>query len=294
MMRKLTRATSFQLFAVALAWVAPSGHASAEADLCTPVAQLMSDFAAQELFYRDPETGTWAPVPDSGLSLSGREVQLIYVAREFFQEDPRSGAIVVKTGRKIDTSEKDPEPVRKQIKLDRAKQAEFDSCRRAREPSSFQGPVSALEYDRYHDYGYDAADNEDGRSLTQFHTKYVSRSGRCDATTDSTTFDAPLRWDWRSNRSQFSFDPSVVSGGFHSQIMAGLNVVGAAAVGSVGLADQRVEIIKYRTNAQKMACIALRVKPTGKNFFIRVNDLEGAPKGGRLIRADELSRQLTR
>jgi hypothetical protein len=292
-MRKLTRATSFQLFAVAWAWVAPGGHASAEADLCIPVAQLMSDFAAQELFYRDPETGTWAAVPDGGLSLSAREAQLIYVTREFFQDESRSGAIVVKTGRKIDSSEKDPEPARKQIKLDRAKQAEFDSCR-GREPSSFQGPVSALEYDRYHDYGYDALDNEDGRSLTQFHTRYVSRSGRCDAATDSTTFDAPLRWDWRSNRSQFSFDPGVVSGGFHSQIMAGLSIRGAAAVGSVGLADQRVAIIKYRTNAQKMACIALRVKPTGKNFFIRVNDLEGAPKGSRLIRADELSRQLTR
>ncbi|WP_315724035.1 MULTISPECIES: hypothetical protein [unclassified Bradyrhizobium] len=292
-MRKLTRATSFQLFAVALAWVAPSGHASAEADFCTPVAQLMSDFAAQELFYWDPDTKTWAAVPDGGLSLSGREAQLIYVTREFFQDEPRSGAIVVKTGRKIDTSEKDPEPARKKIKLDRAKQAEFDSCR-GREPSSFDGRVSALEYDRYHDYGYDASDNEDGRSLGEFHTRYVSRSGRCDAATDSTTFDAPLRWDWRSNRSQFSFDPSVVSGGFHSQIMAGLSIRGAAAVGSVGLADQRVDIIKYRTNAQKMACIALRVKPTGRNFFIRVNDLEGAPKGGRLIRADELSRQLTR
>jgi hypothetical protein len=293
-MRKLTRATTFHVFAVALAWFASNGRASAEADICSSVVQLLNENAVQELFYWDGPNKTWAAVPDGGLSLPATEAQLIYVTREFFLNEPKSGAIVVKTGRTIDAGEKDPVPARKRIKLDRARQAEFESCRRNNDPPSFDGSVSALEYDRYHDYGYDAGDNEDGRSLTQFHTKYISRSGRCDTTTDSSTFDAPLRWDWRSNRSQFSFDPSVVSGGFHSQIIAGLNWRGAAAIGSVGLADQQVKIIKYRTNAQKTACIALRVKPTGKKFFIQVNDLEGAPKGVRLIRADELSRQLTR
>lgn len=277
-------------------WAATAGVSRAEDDTCSPVAGLLNTTAEQELFYASPGQG-WAAVPADGLSLTTPEVRLIYVTREFFLSQPRMGAIAVKTGRTIAVGEKDPEPVLKQIKLRRLRQAEFESCRDERDekdPLSFRGKVSAFEYDTFHDYGYDASDNADGRSVTQFHTKYVGRAGRCDTRTDSTTFDAPLRWDWRSNRSQFSFDPKVVRGGFHSQIIAGLNVRRAAAIGSIGLADQRVEIIKYRTNAQKIACIPIRVKLNRDNFFIRINDLEGAPGGSRLIRAEELSRQLRR
>jgi hypothetical protein len=218
---------------------------------------------------------------------------LIYVAREFFLSEPRAGAIVVKTGREIAAGEENPEPINKRIILKRLRQSAFDGCSNPDFPA-FRGRVSALEYDRYHDYGYAASSGDDGNALTGFHTGYVGRSGKCESSTASTTFDAPFRWDWRNNRSQFSFDRGVVSGGFHSQIVAGLSISRAAAIGSIGLTDQHVSIVKYRTNAQNIACIPIRVTLTGSRFFVRINDLEGAPNGARLIRADELVRQLTR
>ena len=292
-MTKISNILSLPLFSIALVWLASTGVSRADDDSCDAVAGLLTTITAeQELFYWSPDRA-WKTVPADGLSLTTSEARLIYVTRELFSNEPRSGAIVVKTGRTIASGAIDPDPIRKRISLNRLRQEEFEKCQRPRDLSSFQGSVSAREYDWHHDYGYDASDNNDGYRLTQFHTGYSGRRERCKET-DNTTFDAPLRWDWRSNRSQFSFDPSVVRGGFNSQIMAGLHFRGAAAVGSVGLADQRVEIIKYRTNAQNVACIPVRIKLTGANFFIRINDLEGATGGGRLIRADELSRQLRR
>jgi hypothetical protein len=291
-MTKISKILSLPLFSIALASLASTGMSRADDYSCGAVAGLLTASAEQELFYWSPDK-TWMAVPAGGLDLTTSEARLIYVTKELFANEPRSGAIVVKTARTIASGAIDPAPIRKRINLNRLRQEEFETCQRSRDLSSFQGSVSALEYDWHHDYGYDASNNNDGYRLTQFHTGYAGRRDRCKET-DNTTFDAPLRWDWRSNRSQFSFDQGVVSGGFNSQIMAGLHVRGAEAVGSVGLADQRVDIIKYRTNAQNMACIPVRVKLTGANFFIRINDLEGAPGGTRLIRADELSRQLRR
>jgi hypothetical protein len=278
------------LFALALAPLTLPRPATAENEACLVVQDMLFADVAQDLFYRKAD-GRWERVPAEGLALTGSQTRLIYVVREFTLERPRGGVIAVKTGRRIEAGEADPEAGRKRIHLNRPYQRALAGCGK---PEAFTAPVSALEYDRFHDYGYAATAGEDGTALRDFHTRYVGRSNTCDGATDSTTFDAPLRWDWRNNRSQFSFDPEVVRGGFHSQILAGLSISRAAANGSVGLADQRVSIITYRTNGQNIACIPLTVNLTGKRFFVRFNDLEGAQNGPRLIRADELARQLTR
>jgi hypothetical protein len=274
--------------AVALFWLAPIQVSIA--DECAPLASKLTADAAQQLFHRGPNN-EWLPVPDEGLALTTSKTHLLYVARNFLTQ-PRTGAVVVKTGRGIQAGEFDPTPIDKRIKLRRVQQAEFESCR-GKEPPFFKNQISAAEYDRFHDYGYDASNDIHGNMLAEFHTRYVGRSGGCNVSTDNASFDAPFRWDWRSNRSQFSFHEGVVAGGFFSQILAGARFGRAAAVGSIGLANQRVEIIKYRASAGKIACIPIQVKLTGRNFFIRVNDLESASKGSE-VRVGELSRQLTR
>jgi hypothetical protein len=268
-----------------------SGNISVADDAsCRKVNRYLDPQAERQLFYLNGAEG-WRPVPESGLQLSPfGTAQFIYVAREQWN-DKRFGVLVVKTGRKIGAGEADLKPTKKQLNLERLAQYEFDTCGSA---PSFQGTVAAQEYDRFHDYGYAASDTEDGRSLKQFHTSYTGRGKVCAESTDNTTFDAPSRSDWRNNRSQFSFDESVVRGGFYSQIVAGATIGGAAAVGSIGLAGQRVSVTKYSTNEQKIACIPIQVDLAGRNFFLRINDLDDLRKPGRrFIRPPELSRQLS-
>jgi len=278
------------LFMLALMWLTSAGPSLADDVNCGRDLLTLKPDAEQELFYRQQD-GTWAAVPEGGLALTSRRVSLLYVIREFHLEQPRLGAIVVKTGREIAAGDFDPQPIDKQIRLRRLRQSAFEACTDA---PFFRGKVSAHEYDLFHDYGYDASNTEDGGRLTKFHTKYIGRSGRCDSSTASTTFDAPARLDWRSNRSQFSFSSKVVRSGFESQIWAGLSFSQAKGVGSIGLADQRVEVLKYQTNDQKIACIPMKLALTGSRFFVRINDLEGRGAASRWIRAGELARQLTR
>lgn len=264
--------------------------ASADNDACAFVQDQLFADREQELFYRTAD-GKWDRVPAEGLDLSTPTARLIYVVREFRLEAPRPGVVVIKTGRQIKAGEADPTPDGKPVRLNRPQQDALAGCGK---PGEFNGRVSAQEYDRFHDYGYQASANKDGDALRDFHTSYAGRSRKCDATTDATAFDAPLFLDWRNNRSQFSFDREVVKGGPHSQIAAGLSISRAAAVGSVGLADQRVSIVAYKTNGLSIACIPVTVPLTGTRFFVRFNDLEGAKNQRRLIRADELERQLRR
>jgi hypothetical protein len=282
-------ATAFLSLAVLL----PPAAAYADDAHCAKVLHLLDASAAQSLFYR-VANGQWAPVPAEGLALASRRVHLIYVIRELLLSEPRSGAVVVKTGRAI-TAGEPPAPIDKKISLHRPRKPQVDECTADGSPPFFRGRVAAREYDLYHDYGYDEEDISDHRTFSQFHTAYTGRAGRgrCRSSTASTTRDA-LLGDRRSNRSQFSFATDVVSGGVQSLIIAGFRFREAPPIGSVGLVDQRVEIIRYRTNGQRLACIPIGATLTGARFFVRVNDLEGRENGNPYTRIGEMARQLTR
>jgi hypothetical protein len=290
MKKAVLRVCSTLCFVALSAYVSIAGAAE---NSCSALQQQLKPLEERELFYR-LQGSAWQPVAGNVVSIGAvPTIEFMYVVREWLaDEQERYGAIVIKTGRQILPGEEEPLPNRKRIELERLK-SDLAECQ-TKSLESFQGYVSAQEYDRFHDYGYDASDTDDGHRLTQFHVRYKGRKGKCDRSTDSTSPDSPLRWDWRSNRSQFSFDPKVVSGGFRSQIVAGLTWGGAKAEGSIGWADQKVSIIKYHTDEQKVACIPIVLKLKNSNLFLHINDLEGLTTHPRLMRANELSLQITR
>src|SRR5262249_46257011 len=122
--------------------------------------------------------------------------------------------------------------------------------------------------------------------LHAFHFRYAARKAACRATDDSAQ-DSIVPWDARSNRSQFSFDPAVVSGGTYSQAIAWIGVTRTYA-GSERLADPRVEIKQYRVDASFPTCVRFRLSGLGRGSFLRINDLEGLVANGlRYERANE-------
>jgi hypothetical protein len=267
-------------FSVGISFQAQSGEPE-----CSLVRPMLNSMASRQLFYLLSD-GTYQELNLTAPSNLKGSTRFIYVAREFLQEG-RSGALIVKTGRRLAAGEREPVSNRKLVQLRRPWSADADQC--DADLPRYHGSTSAREYDRYHDYGYAQSESEDGKAITSFHASYNYRQKACATRTD----DDLGAWGWPSNRSQFSFDPNVVSNGFHSQILAGLTPESLHAEGSVGLMDQHVILLKYRTNQEKIACIGFRAAPAGNNFFLRINDLEGSSQSGRrLLREKEISLEL--
>lgn len=182
-----------------------------------------------------------------------RDVWFAYVASD--PSGARSGTIVIKTGSRVaaeDASDK--------VTL---KRTEGNSCNGGR---AFEGrPVAGRLYDRYHDYSYSAGN--DTSVLDAFHTRYQGRNG-CTASNDDSP-DSYFRLRWQSNRSQFSFDPSVVEGGQYSQFAD--QFVPTRAMAS-GLRSRRVEMRHYAMN-ETPVCIEFRAE-LRPGTFVRIVDLE--------------------
>lgn len=215
--------------------------------------------------------GSWKHISELNLTVSdgrSRDVSFVYVARTFDSE--REGIIVVKTGVRV-TDAQDANAV----KLAR------QFSQRCNDNRLFLGgKVKAKSYDSYHDYSYNA-DKDDQNTLESFHLSYPVRTGACKRSNDDTP-DSYMAFRWQSNRSQFSFDKSVVDGGQFSQFFAQFGPTPAFAN---TLSDRRVEIKHYTTRDSKAACVAFNaaVKP---GAFVRVVDLE---RRTGLLRAPEQS-----
>ena len=232
--------------------------------------------------YGVDRSGRWTVLPESHLVPATRwpyRMNLIYVAKTDSGQ-PRSGVIVTKAGRFLGT-EPDTNITVKPVRLRRIETAGYNSCGKG----SFKGRVTAESFDAYHDRGfqYDRISATDAGSLQQFHTKYTGAGNECSSSTDNATPDSLGTWNWRNNRSQFSYDDRRVKTGLRSQTVAALRIdrVALAAgfdrdpTGSVGIANQLVEIKRYRTEAGGTTCIPLNIQVSGQFFFLRINDLEG-------------------
>jgi hypothetical protein len=247
------------------------------ADDCSFLKRDPLDLRDRQLFFLPQGAGNWSAMDDARPDLTSQNVEFAYVIRESI--DPaRAGVVIMKSARTRRLDETSAGSVRL---VRRAEPFNNGACGRVADFE--EKDVSADSYDRYHD---EARKVRERNVLRSFHIRYAARKEACRGTDDGSQ-DSIVPWDPRSNRSQFSFDPGVVSGGTYSQVLA---LAGAprANASSTNLSDQRVELKQYRVNAALPTCVRFRLSAVGRGSFLRINDLEGlAASGLNYVRANE-------
>ena len=132
--------------------------------------------------------------------------------------------------------------------------------------------VSRQSYIEYHDLGLAGRNASEAETIKAFHIEYLNNANKCERTDDS-TLDGVLTFDRRSNRSQFSFDQSVVARGQYSQLTS-LFVSKTNASSELGSFEGlRVEIAKYQADRDTATCVRFQILP-GSHRFLRIVDLD--------------------
>jgi len=234
------------------------------ADLGDAASNYLSD---RQLFARID--GVWRPfttVPS--LSLPKRTTLDFAVAIQPNSGRDRAGVVVIKSNRAEKVGDR-PE-LAKTITLVRRQVQADSTCsdhRRFRALREFEESVSIRAYEDFHDYRYKdtPALREHETKLTEFHFPYFSGvRGRCVTTDDanSDTWNIPT-----SNRSQFSYDETVVANGRYDP---GKSFPSKFA----GYTDNKTIVKRYQT-VRGLTCVGFRLEVDAEDYIIRVNDLEG-------------------
>jgi hypothetical protein len=224
---------------------------------------------------------TTEQLPHAGSAL------FVYVVKERWNAG-RSGVVVIKTGSSSPAARPNPGH-QGAVLLTRSERVapKNGTCGQIKRFSSRY--VSGTSYDAYHNYGR-GVPRADSDSLKAYHIHYLGHGDICRDTNDINS-DSPLRFDFRSNRSQFSFDGYTVRHGM-SQIAASLGFNSALA-GTADLANPMVAMRRYQTDENKVACIGFGINVSGPGYFLRINDLDSSQSQGTFYRAYEKSWQLT-
>jgi hypothetical protein len=273
---------------VSLSCALLSGHAHAQSTCSGLPIDLNSNFDSV-LLYR-MGGAPWQPLQTSDLLPSSGSVQFVYVVREFWDSE-RYGVIVVKSGSSSPRVANPQHPDTVLLSRPRAVQSEPANGTCGTIKTFLPTYVSATSYDRYHDLGINIPKG-DSDTLTAYHIHYLGRGGTC-RDSDNTDYDSPLRFDLRSNRSQFSFDTYVVSHGMASQFANSVGL-GSALAGAAGLSDARAQMRRYHIDSSKIACIPFTLNVGGEGYFLRIDDLDASKQQGFFSRTSEKSWQLTR
>jgi hypothetical protein len=227
-------------------------------------------------------------VLQEGNSLPHRgPVQFAYVVKERWDAG-RAGALVIKTGSSSTAVQNNPAH---QGSVWLARSDRFAPSNGTCGPikTFFPRYVAASSYDRYHNSGL-SIPPADSDALKAYHIHYLGRGESC-RDTNNTNWDSPLRWDFRSNRSQFSFDSYTVTYGM-TQFESSIGISSALA-GAASMSDTRVVIRRYRTDPNKVACIVFSLNVPGPGYFLRIDDLDASQAQGIFNRASEKSWPLT-
>ena len=215
--------------------------------------------------------GSWELVSSNSQLNMGGEGRFIYVIKAPLGSE-RSGILVVKTGRQIADPKADVPSHKKHVHLERNEVDVSTNKKCAFHPFNPKSVTSKF-YDEYHDADYDLRRRNGAdalRTFNEFHTNYETVNSGCKRT-DDTGWEDIFSLIRRSNRSQYSFDKYVVATGLLSPVFSFFH--GSTPQGSVGLADQKVQSIRYKTT-DGIACVSI-YPPTSQGSFVRVNDLEG-------------------
>jgi hypothetical protein len=218
--------------------------------------------------------GSWQPMDRLNAALSDgrpRDLNFAYVARDPDLSIYRRGILVIKTGIRAAVAKGGD-----RVTLAREAYQRVERCESY--PPFPGGSVRGRSYDDYHDYSY-SADQPDQGLLTSFHVTYAGRAQGCKDSNDDNS-DSYFTGRWQSNRSQFSFDESVVVKGQHSQFLAQF---GATPAYASTVSARKVEMKRYTADRNGFACVTFTAS-VGPGSFIRINDLE---RRIGLLRADE-------
>jgi hypothetical protein len=222
-----------------------------------------------------------APLPRTGA------IQFVYMVKERWDVG-RAGVVVIKTGTSSTAARNNPTH-QGSVWLVRSDRSARSNGTCGPIKTFFPRYVGASSYDRYHNSGL-SIPPADSDALKAYHIHYLGRGESC-RDTNNTNWDSPLRWEFRSNRSQFSFDSYTVTNGM-TQFESSIGISSALA-GAASLSDTRVAIRRYRTDQNKIACIGFGLNVPGPGYFLRINDLDASQTPGIFIRAYEKSWQLT-
>lgn len=227
-----------------------------------------SKYKDASLLYEAPN-GKWTPVGNFSALGNGpfRNRNFMFVVHD---APEKNGILIVKAGRQ---SNRDSSVVT----LDRMLKTQAQSGAGCRVPATgpYHKTVSATSYDSYHDSDQGTASEPDLAVIQNFHISYVNARQEC-VRTDNNKGDATSLLSMQSNRTQFSFNTSVVDNGV-SQV-AHVNPLwfffGTAVAEPPPLGHRVVTMISYRTDETGYACPSF-VANTGSGTFLRVLELEG-------------------
>jgi len=268
-------------YAIAISGLVLQSLADVAASPCSSL-QVPDSANDGDLFY-SAKSGGWQRYQSySSLALtSPQTVEFVYVVKPPVN---RAGVVVIKTGRNANDSVP-PSGNQQSILLIRNENAvRFTNvchARRHRNKENLPFPIagrtiSSKSYDDFHDWTGRVPPSQDFATLDAFHIAYEGApaqpggAGTCQETDDRLPPDDTNP----NNRSQFSFSPNIVSDGQHWGISDAF-LSWAFADGSTGLANQRVEIRRYKMSPEDgAACVVFHVTVAGPNYFVRVNDLE--------------------
>lgn len=194
-----------------------------------------------------------------------------FVIKDGFRD--RSGVVVIKTARLAAQN-----AGWAGVKLVRTESSNDTDCTSA---AFAGGTVSTRAYEDYHGKGWlesTALDAPSGvpttesnrRTIERFHTKYQTSRG-C-RSSDATAYES---FEYRNNRSQFSFDTSVVDNGWsYATTNLARSLIPTVFAASPILQELRTEIRHYKVAPESPACIMFELTASGKDQVLRINDIE--------------------
>jgi hypothetical protein len=196
-----------------------------------------------------------------------------FVVKANFAE--RNGAVVVKTARLMPTRNGSRYNA---VKLVREGSFPDTVCS---SPSFRARTVSTRAYEDYHGKGFlesralDSTAESDlpdtsRQVIERFHSKYPTSRG-C-RSSDSTSYDG---FEYRNNRSQFSYDTSVVDTGWsYATTNLLISLIPPVLAAPSRLQQQRTQIFHYKVTPTKPTCIMFDLDSATADQVLRINDLE--------------------
>lgn len=260
-----------------------SGTPAISAETCDLPVATLAGFQNGTLLAEDDD-GNWG-VFKGFLGLTRpTSMSFAFVVRDDMKD--RAGAVVVKTARWA--------PPRAGTRSNAVKLVRYGSFpdEKCSKPRFGAGTVSMRAYEDYHGRGFTesrALDSTTGADFSgrvrgvieSFHTTYPGAVGAC-RSSDATSYNG---FEYRNNRSQFSYDTSVVDKGWsYATTNLLVSLIPPALAAPSRLLQQQTQIFHYRVKPTKPTCIMFDLGSATAEQVLRINDLEDR---NSVFRADE-------
>jgi hypothetical protein len=256
-----------------IAWLASATSAFAS---CAFLGESNAGFVSDKQVFVRNGGGNWIPFTSvQSLNLAKRTAADFAVAIVPLSGRDRSGIVVIKSNRVERIGDK--ADVTRNVRLLRNGVQPEKLCvnhRRYDALPDYDKSVSTAAYMDFHDYRAKdtAALRSEEVTLTKFHFVYYSPvKGRCITTDDDNADESPEINT--SNRSQFSYDATVLRNGRYGSEKLWARLPSPFD----GYADHKTLVKRYTTD-NGVACVEFKLEVDPDEYVLRINDLEGREK----------------